>query len=269
LGEAFRRRSREKLAVAESGEAVGEGFGKRAFVSDHDDGHAELGLQFAEKREDGFAGGGIEIARGFIGEKNFRAIDEGAGDGHALLFAAGEFGGAMAEAMREADTFKGFADARGTLGAIDFGEAKREFDIFLEGHARKEIEGLEDHADGGAAIAGEIEGRERGDIPAEGEDGAGGGAVESGDEIEEGGFAGAGGAEEGEEFILRDAEGDFVDGADGGCAHGVVTGDAVELDGGGGGGHGGCQSMIREVKRKDFMEVKEVEEVKEVKERKC
>ena len=120
-------------------------------------------LQFAEKREDGFASGGIEIAGGLIGEKNFRAIDEGAGDGDALLLAAGKFGGAMAEAMSEANALEGFADARGTLGAIDFGEAKREFDIFLERHARKEIEGLEDHADGVAAIAGEFERGERGD----------------------------------------------------------------------------------------------------------
>ncbi len=221
-------------------------------MRDHDDGHAELGLQFAEEREDGFASGGIEIAGGFIGEKNFRAIDERAGDGDALLFAARKFGGAMAEAMGEADTFEGFADAGGTLGAIDLGEAKREFDIFLEGHARKEIEGLEDHADGGAAIAGKIEGGERGDVLTEGQDGAGGGAVEPGDEIEERGFAGAGGAEEGEEFVLRDGKGDFVDGANGGCAHGVVAGDAVELDGKSGCGHGGCQFMIREVRRKDF-----------------
>jgi hypothetical protein len=237
-------------------------------VSDHDDGHAELGLQFAEKREDSLASGGIEIAGGFIGEKNFRAIDEGAGNGDALLFAAGEFGGAMAEAMGEADAFERFANAGGTLGAIHFGEAKRELDIFLEGHAREEIEGLEDHADGGAAITGEIEGGERGDVLAEGENGAGGGAVESGNEIKEGGFAGAGRAEEGEEFVLRDGEGDFVDGANGGCAHGVVARDAVELDGKSGCGHGGCQFMIREVRRKNFMEVKEAKEVKEVKERK-
>jgi len=126
-------------------------------VGDHDDGHAELRLQIAEKGEDGFAGGGIEIAGGLVGEKNFGAIDEGAGDGDALLFAAGEFCGAMAKAMGEADALEGFADTGGAIGAIDFGETEWEFDVFFEGHAREKIEGLEDHADGVAAVAGEFE----------------------------------------------------------------------------------------------------------------
>ncbi len=236
---AFRVRGGEEPAVAHDGEAVGEGFGERAFVSDHDDGHAELRLEFAEESKDGFAGGGVEIAGGLVGEKNFGAIDEGAGDGDALLFTAGKFRGAMAETMREADAFEGFADAGGTFGAIDFGEAKRELDIFLEGHAREKVEGLEDHTDGGAAVAGELKRVEGGDVLAVGEDGAGGGAVEAGDEVEERGFAGAGRAEEREEFVVGYGEGEFVDGADGGFTHGVVAGDAVELDGGIGGGHGG------------------------------
>jgi len=206
-------------------------------VSDHDDGHAELRLEFAEKRENGFAGGRVEIAGGFIGEKNFGAIDKGASDGDALLFAAGELGGTMAKAMGEANAFESFADARGAFGAVDFGEAEGELDVFFEGHARKEIEGLKDHADGVATVAGEVEGRERGDVLAEGEDGTGGGAVESGDEVEESGFAGAGRAEKREEFVFGDGEGDFVDGADGGFAHGVVAGDAVEMNGGRGSGH--------------------------------
>jgi len=152
-------------------------------VSDHDDGHAELRLQFAEKREDSFAGGGVEIAGGLVGEKNFRAIDEGAGDGDALLFAAGKFGGAVAEAMGEANALEGFADACGTFGAIDFGEAKRKLDIFFESHARQKVEGLEDHADGVRAVAGKIERVEGGDVLPVRVDGAGSGAVETGDEI--------------------------------------------------------------------------------------
>jgi hypothetical protein len=236
---AFRVRGGEELAVAHDGEAVGEGFGKRAFVGDHDDGHAELGLQFAEKSEDSFAGGGIEIPRGLVGEKNFWAIDEGAGDGDALLFAAGEFRGAMAEAMRKADALEGFADASGAICAIDFGEAKWEFDIFFECHAREKVEGLKDHADGVAAVAGETERVERSDVLAVSEDGAGCRAVEAGDEIQERGFTGAGGAEETEEFVVGDGEGEFVDGADGSFAHRVVARDAVELNGGIGWGHGG------------------------------
>ncbi len=207
-------------------------------MGDHDDGHAELRSEFAEEREDGFAGGGIEIAGGLVGEKNFRAIDEGAGDGDALLFATGEFRGAVAEAVREANALEGFADAGGTLGAVDLGQAKWQLDIFFERHAREKVERLEDHSNGVAAVAGEIEGIERGDIPAVGKDGAGSGAIQAGDEIEERGFSRTGGAEESEEFVVGYGEGEFVDGADRSFAHGVVAGDAVELDRGIGGGHG-------------------------------
>ena len=58
-------------------------------------------LKFAEKREDGFPGCGIEVTGGLISEKNFGAIDESAGDGNALLLAAREFCGAMAETMSQ------------------------------------------------------------------------------------------------------------------------------------------------------------------------
>ncbi len=127
-------------------------------MRDHDDGHAEAGLNFAEKQENLLAVDAVEIAGGLVGEKNRGAIDEGAGDGAALLFAAGEFGGAVAAACGEADVFEGGLDSGGALGAIDFGEAQRELDIFREGHAGEEIEGLEDHADGVAAVGGEFVG---------------------------------------------------------------------------------------------------------------
>ena len=220
---AFRVGGGEEFAVANDGETVGEEFGECAFVGDHDDGHAELRLKFAEKREDGFAGGGVEIAGGLVGEENFGAIDERAGDGDALLLASGKFRGAVAEAMRQANAFDGFANARWAFATIDFGEAKRELDIFFERHAWEKVERLENHADGVAAVAGEIERGQRGNVLTVSEDGAGSGPVEAGDEIQERGFAGAGGAEEGEEFAVGDREREFVDGTDGSFAHGVVA----------------------------------------------
>src|SRR5437763_11008278 len=35
---------------------------------------------FRSQSEDGFTGGAVQVAGGLIGEKNFRAIDQGAGD---------------------------------------------------------------------------------------------------------------------------------------------------------------------------------------------
>src|SRR5712671_7549146 len=150
----------EELSVGQDGDAGGEAFGEGSLVGDHDDGHAEGVLDFAEEEEDLLAGGGVEIAGGLIGEEDGGLIYESAGEGAALLLAAGEFAGAMVMAGAEADAVEGLRDAMAALGAVDFGEAEREFDVFREGHAGEEIEGLEDHAYGFAAIAGKFLGIE-------------------------------------------------------------------------------------------------------------
>ncbi len=200
-------------------------------MRDHDDGHAGIFLDFAKKHENRFAGGAVKIAGGFIGEENFGTIDQRAGDGGALLLAAGKLAGAMTAALVEADAREGFADARGPVTAVDFGEAERELDVFLERHAREEIERLEDHAYRLAAVAREFERGHFGEILAMSDDRAGSGAIESGNEIQKRGFSGAGAAEEGEEFARFDREGVVVHRADGGVAERVVAGDVVEADG--------------------------------------
>ena len=77
---------------------------------------------------------------------------------------ARKFGWTVAHAVRETHTFQGFAHAGGTFCAIDFGKSKRQLDIFLKRHAREQIKGLEDHADGVTTIARQFERGERGDI---------------------------------------------------------------------------------------------------------
>ena len=55
-------------------------------------------------------GGAVEIAGRFVGQQQRRLADQGAGDGDALPFAAGEFGGAMVESLRQGR--RGRASAR-------------------------------------------------------------------------------------------------------------------------------------------------------------
>jgi len=72
-------------------------------------------------------------------------MDEGAGDGDALLFAAGEFGWTMAEAMGEANDVRGLhGRERGApRGRLQRGEEGGRFDVFLESHAREKVEWTE------------------------------------------------------------------------------------------------------------------------------
>ena len=90
---------------------------------------------------------------------------------------------------------------------------------------------MKNHADGLPAVAREFERGHFREILPEGVDGAGRGAVETGDEIEKRGFSRAGAAEKREEFARGKIERNVVDGTDHGAAHGVVAGDVVDANG--------------------------------------
>ena len=83
-------------------DAVGDlgGFG---VVGDHQDGLVELAAGGAEHLEDGVGVLGVEVAGGLVGEDDGGAGDEGAGDGDALLLAAGELVGAVVQAAVDAE----------------------------------------------------------------------------------------------------------------------------------------------------------------------
>ena len=59
-------------------------------VRDEHDGDALLCIETLEHLEDFHRRDGIEVAGGFIGKQDIRTVDEGAGDGDALLLAARE-----------------------------------------------------------------------------------------------------------------------------------------------------------------------------------
>ena len=63
--------------------------GDVGFVGDQDDGDAFF-VEFAEQRHDFFAGVAVEVAGRLVGEDQAGGVDQGAGDGDALLLAAGD-----------------------------------------------------------------------------------------------------------------------------------------------------------------------------------
>src|SRR5262245_16955157 len=108
------------------------------FMRDHDDGHAQPGLEFAEKFEDCVAIFTVEIAGRLIRKKNGRAIHQSASDGATLLLAAREFTRPVPPAWNEPHTLECSEDAGFPLAPIHSVEAKRELHIFLQGHAREQ-----------------------------------------------------------------------------------------------------------------------------------
>ena len=148
---------------------------------------------------------GVEVAEGFVEEEALGADGEGAGEGYALLLAAGKLIGAAVLEMIHLDEGEGFGDALVALGVLDFANAQAEGDIFGDGHMGPEGVALEDHA-GVTAVGGH-----EGDIFGIEEDSAGGWEREAGDHAEEGGFAAAGGAQEEEEVAGGNFERNGID----------------------------------------------------------
>ena len=79
-----------------------------------------------QHREDPVRRLGVEVAGGLVGEEERRPVDQRAGDGDALLLAAGELGRAVVEAVAEADAGQELACALGGGGARRAGGALRQ-----------------------------------------------------------------------------------------------------------------------------------------------
>jgi hypothetical protein len=95
----------------------------------------------------------VALSRFPVGEQNSGTIDQRAGQGSALLLASGQLAWAMLTSGAKAHALESFRYASTALGAIDFGQAQGELNVFLESHARQKIKRLKDHAHGVAPIA--------------------------------------------------------------------------------------------------------------------
>src|SRR5207344_45598 len=116
---------------------------------------------------------------------------EGARDGDPLPFATGKFVGEMVEAAAQLHKLQQVARPFVDFLAAQPLEVQRQCDVLHAGERRQEIEKLENEADLVAAKAGQI-------VVGEGRDGlavdanlARGGAIESTNQVEECGLAGA------------------------------------------------------------------------------
>ena len=82
-------------------------------VGDEEDGDALVAVEALQEVHDFVAGFGVEVAGGFVGEDEFGLVNESAGDGDALLLAAGELVGFVVAAVVEADEVEGLGGAGG------------------------------------------------------------------------------------------------------------------------------------------------------------
>ena len=97
------------------------------------------------------------------------------------------------------------------LGAGDVFVGEGEVDVFGDGEVVEEVVALEDHADAFAGEVGALFAVERVDGGGFEKEFTAPGVVEHGEDVEEGGFAGAGGAHDGDELAGVDGEVDAAE----------------------------------------------------------
>ncbi len=115
---------------------------KTLIMRDH---HNRFSLrnQLFKNLQDGFGGQAIQVAGGFVGNDQVRVVDQGAGNGHALLLPAGDMRGdfiGMAGNFDQFQQFEGsfFADQR-LVGAQKIG---RQHDVFHQIERGHQLKGL-------------------------------------------------------------------------------------------------------------------------------
>ena len=148
--ELLRRLDLHDLARVHEDHPVGHAAGEPHLVGDHHHGHALLGEvgHDLEHLVDH-----LRIQRGgrLVEKHDLRLHGQGAGDGHALLLAAGEIGGILVRLVGNAHALE--QDARDLLrlgGRQPLHLGRRQRDVLQHRHVREEVEGLEDHAHLGA-----------------------------------------------------------------------------------------------------------------------
>ena len=125
-------------AVVHVDHAVGDGRDS-GVVRDDDDGGAAFAAHILQDLQDLFAGVVVERARGLVAEQDFGVFRNGAGDGHALLLAAGKLCREVIDAVGEADHLEDLHRVHGVLHDL-----ARELDVFLGGQVLHQVIELKD-----------------------------------------------------------------------------------------------------------------------------
>ena len=116
-------------------------------VGDENDGGFFFSGELGDEIDDHGAGGGVEIAGGFVGEKDRGLVDEGTGEGGSLELSTGKLVGAMVGAVGELDGFKEIVGTVTSRGVDTSGEEEREENVFFDRKSGEKVKELKNEAD--------------------------------------------------------------------------------------------------------------------------
>ena len=157
-----------------------------------------------------YAGFAVQGAGWFVRQQNVRIIDQRPGDGHPLHLSAGHLAGLLVQLLSQSHLLQGSLCPLAPLCPGDAGNGQGQLHIGQDGLVGNQIVALEYEADGMVSVG----------IPIPILIFPGGNpvddqlsaviAVKSADDIQQCGFSGAAGAENGDEFIIPEIQADAV-----------------------------------------------------------
>ena len=134
-------------ATVDEGDSAIGGSGNFFAVGDENDGGFFFSGELGDEIDDHGAGGGVEIAGGFVGEKDRGLVDQGTGEGGALKLASGKLMRPVMGAVAEADRGEELAGAASSRGVYTSGDEEGEENVCLDGQCGKEVEKLKNKSD--------------------------------------------------------------------------------------------------------------------------
>jgi hypothetical protein len=185
--------------------------GRVGIVRDHHDGLAELRVEPLHQPEHLLGRAAVEVARGLVGHEDRRVADDGARDRHTLLLAPGKLGRVVRQAIREPDHRQRRRRPLPPLGRRQGREQQRQLHVLERRQHRHQVVELEDEADVPRPPRRKLGFRERGDVRAGHLQRPPRRLVDAGDEVEQGGLAGARRAHQRDEVARGDLEIDVLE----------------------------------------------------------
>ena len=180
--------------------------GETKIVRDQNGGQSVGRVQALQQGKDDIRGAAVQVAGGLVSQQQFGLGDERARQRDALLLAAGELAGAVLRAVGQFH----FAQPAGGHSQCGFaGDAageQRHGDVFQRGELRQQVVELPDVADGAVAEVSLLRGRERGELNPGADHLPGGGCVQRGQDVQQGRFARAGFADDGDQIAGGERE---------------------------------------------------------------
>jgi hypothetical protein len=155
-------------------------------------------------------------------------LPDGSGNGDALLLAAGELGGAVVEAVANANRVD--QPIQPLAVGLAPGDRQRQQDVLLGAQYRQQVEGLEDEPDLVAAQLRELAVVEIAQLDAVDRDRSRGREVKPCERVHQGGLAGPGRSHDRGEATAREADTDVHKRVHGGLAGAVAATDVPSLD---------------------------------------